>query len=360
MAVELRVLLLLPLWVPGLHAQTTDAVERLSEGSTLYIHCPYTADTRYWQPKAWCHLRGVKCEPLVETTVSSQYPSVTRATNGKVTIEDYPLNHTVSITMVNLQAEDSGIYSCAYRNSSNIYYQLKTISLIVLKELHRYELDSLSVQCPYSTHGYGTDTKTWCRTQGRTECNVVARTGYPSARRNNKDLEGRTLIWDDTRQRTVTITMQKLQAHDTGLYWCALSRGGPLTPIMGVKLSVSKRLQQYTAKESGNVSVQCQYSAQHYGALNKAWCKEGAQPACTAMVNTISKPSGYLRAPQQGRVTIQDDSQRGIVTITMEDVQAPDSGVYWCALYEQLHLFRMVEVTLSISNATHALPSKDY
>ncbi|XP_064328014.1 CMRF35-like molecule 1 [Phalacrocorax carbo] len=70
------------------------------------------------------------------------------------------------------------------------------------------------------------------------------------------------------------------------------------------------------------------------------------------MVNTISKPSGYLRAPQQGRVTIQDDSQRGIVTITMEDVQARDSGVYWCALYEQLHLFRMVEVTLSISNVS--------
>ncbi|XP_064328246.1 uncharacterized protein LOC135316928 isoform X1 [Phalacrocorax carbo] len=352
MAVELRVLLLLPLWVPGLHAQTTDAVERLSEGSTLYIHCPYTADTGYWQPKAWCRLRGDRYEPLVETTVPSQYPSVTRATNGKVTIEDYLLNRTVSITMVNLQAEDSGIYSCAYRDHRHYHVPTKTISLIVLKELHRYELDSLSVQCPYSTHGYGTDTKTWCRTQGRTECNVVARTGYPSARRNSKDLEGRTLIWDDTRQRTVTITMQKLQAHDTGLYWCALSRGGPLTPIMGVKLSVSKRLQQYTAKESGNVSVQCQYSAQHYGALNKAWCKEGAQPACTAMVNTISKPSGYLRAPQQGRVTIQDDSQRGIVTITMEDVQAPDSGVYWCALYEHLHLFRMAEVTLDISKVS--------
>ena len=69
----------------------------------------------------------------METTVSSQYPSVTRATNGKVTIEDYPLNHTVSITMVNLQAEDSGIYSCAYPHYPDLYYLLKTISLIVFK-----------------------------------------------------------------------------------------------------------------------------------------------------------------------------------------------------------------------------------
>ncbi|KAM6044141.1 uncharacterized protein VSU04_013688 [Chlamydotis macqueenii] len=64
---------------------------------------------------------------------------------------------------------------------------------------------------------------------------------------------------------------------------------------------------------------------------------------------------------QQGRVTIQDDTQKGIVTVTMEQLQAEDSGVYWCALYEpsylyelshlyqQSHLFRMVEVTLNVS-----------
>ena len=112
--------------------------------------------------------------------------------------------------------------------------------------------------------------------------------------------------------------------------------------------------QQYTAKKSGNVSVQCEYSAPDYGAVSKAWCKKGDdRKACTILVTTNSKPSGYGRTPQEGRVTIQDDTQQGIVTITMEKLQAQDSGVYWCALYEDGQLLRMVEVMLSISESEY-------
>uniref|UniRef100_A0A8C4UH96 Ig-like domain-containing protein n=1 Tax=Falco tinnunculus TaxID=100819 RepID=A0A8C4UH96_FALTI len=103
--------------------------------------------------------------------------------------------------------------------------------------------------------------------------------------------------------------------------------------------------QQYTATESGNISVQCLYSAPAYGAVSKAWCKEGARTACIVLVNSYVKPTGYRRLLHKGRVTMQDDSQQGIVTITMEKLQAQDSGTYWCALYEPNGLFRMAEVT---------------
>lgn len=54
---------------------------------------------------------------------------------GRVTIEDNPMLRTVSITMTDLQAEDSDTYSCAYRPYSHIdnYVQLKTISLNVFQ-----------------------------------------------------------------------------------------------------------------------------------------------------------------------------------------------------------------------------------
>ncbi|KAM6232480.1 polymeric immunoglobulin receptor-like [Spheniscus humboldti] len=344
MAMELRVLLLLPLCFPGLQAQTPTAKERRLEGSTLYIWCPYTAQADSQQQKVWCRVREKRCEPLVETTESSQYAYRTHATNRKVTIEDDPKHRTVSITMTNLQVEDSGTYWCAFRSYGNRYLPLKTISLNVFKELHKQELDSLSVQCPYST-----GTKAWCRREGQMGCKVMVSTDYSSTWHNSKAMVHRTLIQDDTQQRTVTITMQKLQVQDTGTYFCALYRNSHLTPIMEVRLSVSKRTQEHTAKESGNVSVRCPYSAPDYRTVSKAWCKERDRKACTILVNTNLEPSGYLRTPQQGRVTIQDDTQQGIVTITMEKLQAQDSGVYWCALYEHNHLFRMVEVTLSIS-----------
>uniref|UniRef100_A0A8C8AUI5 Ig-like domain-containing protein n=1 Tax=Otus sunia TaxID=257818 RepID=A0A8C8AUI5_9STRI len=90
-------------------------------------------------------------------------------------------------------------------------------------ELHAWELDSLSVQCKYSAWMHSTDVKVWCRNT-QTGCKVVVRTDYPSAQRNSKALEDRTLIQDDSQRRTVTITMHKLQAQDTGVYWCGETR----------------------------------------------------------------------------------------------------------------------------------------
>lgn len=110
---------------------------------------------------------------------------------------------------------------------------------------------------------------------------------------------------------------------------------------------------EYVAKASGNVSVQCQYRAADYWHVSKAWCKEGATKPCIVLVDTKMKSSGNRRARQQDRVTIQDDTQQGIVTITMEKLQVQDSGVYWCALYEQSHLTRMVEVTLNVSKGEY-------
>ncbi|NXF45506.1 TREM1 protein, partial [Oceanites oceanicus] len=235
----------------GLQAQTHDSEESRSEGSTLYIQCPYTAQTYYQQKKAWCRMRDNKQEVLVETNNPTKDTHTIRATKGEVTIEDNPAHRTVSITMTNLQAEDSGTYSCVYRRYSNRYLPLKTITLNVFKELHKWELDNLSVQCPYSTGGYGTETKAWCR-RGQTGCKVMVRTDYTSTWRNSKALEDRTSIQDDTQQRTVTITMQKLQAKDTSVYWCVFYRD--LTRIMEVRLSVSKILAGTTLSGTAGAS----------------------------------------------------------------------------------------------------------
>ncbi|XP_061327862.1 polymeric immunoglobulin receptor-like isoform X1 [Pezoporus flaviventris] len=341
-AMELRALLLLLLCFPGFQAQILRTEETRSEGSSLYIQCPYTAQTTHQQQKAWCRLRNRQCEPLV---VTKEYSHTNWATKGRVALKDNPTERTVSVTMTELQAEDSGRYFCAYYSYG--YHQLRMISLFVFKELHKWELDSVSVQCLPSTLNYSLGTKVWCRREDETLCSFIVRTDYSSTQHNSKALEDRTLIQDDTQKRTVTITMQKLQAEDSGMYWCALYRRSSLTWLMEVRLSVFKRTKQYTAKESGDVSVQCPYSVPEYRAVSKAWCKEGARKSCTVLVTTNSLE--YQRTPQQGRVRIQDDTEQGIVTVTMERLQAQDTGVYWCALYEHAHLFRMLEVTLNVS-----------
>lgn len=112
----------------GLQAETPEAEMSQQEGSTFSIQCPYTTQPENEQLKAWCRMRNARCQLVAWTLASMQYIYSDRARQGHLTIQDD--NRTVSITMSDLQAEDSGIYSCVY--SSN-YVPLKTISLNVYK-----------------------------------------------------------------------------------------------------------------------------------------------------------------------------------------------------------------------------------
>ncbi|NWW78793.1 CLM5 protein, partial [Climacteris rufus] len=98
--------------------------ERRREGGTLYVQCPYTAQTQGGHTKYWCRLMGRTCQELART--GYQYGN-----KGKITMVDNPTNRTVSVTMTDLKAEDSGTYRCDFHY--NRLGPLKMISLNVFK-----------------------------------------------------------------------------------------------------------------------------------------------------------------------------------------------------------------------------------
>ncbi|XP_015505856.1 polymeric immunoglobulin receptor-like [Parus major] len=334
MAMELRALILLPLCFPGLQGQSPE-VQRRREGDTLYFECPYTAQTEGQHTKYWCLQKGGGCQEVVYT----YYGHEKKSKDGRIKIEDNTTNKTVFISMTDLKAEDSGTYFCAIYQYYNQYIPLRMVTLSVFKELLKWELDTLAVQCPNS------NSVVWCRRE-QTDCTVLVE-GQTSSRQSEiQSLQDRASI--KYAQGIPTVTMEKLQSQDSGVYWCVV--GSKDTQIMEVVLSVFKRTQQPTAKESGNISVQCHYKIAAYGAASKAWCKKEEGNTCSVLVTTSSEPPAGPSTAREG-VRIQDDTQQGIVTITMEQLQVQDSGVYWCALQERSGLFRMEEVTLSVSKA---------
>ncbi|NXI65180.1 CLM5 protein, partial [Anseranas semipalmata] len=238
---ELSVLLLLPLCFPGLQAQTPHAQVSQREGSNLSVLFPYhPAQINYQEMKAWWRVIRGERQLVVATIDSTQYPYTDRAKQGHVTIQDDPARGNMSVTMTDLQVEDSGTYSCTYSHS---YLPLKTISLNVFKELHTREMDSLSVQCPYRALGFSSGRKAWCRRLRQTRCDIVVSTVHSSSWDNNKVQNKRTSIQDDIQKGILTITVEKLQAQDSGVYWCALYRTDPqlqFTRLMEVRLSVAK------------------------------------------------------------------------------------------------------------------------
>uniref|UniRef100_A0A8C5UBT1 Ig-like domain-containing protein n=1 Tax=Malurus cyaneus samueli TaxID=2593467 RepID=A0A8C5UBT1_9PASS len=121
--------------LPGVRGQTLEAKRR--EGGILHIQCPYHAPVDTVHTKYWCRKVDGKCQELVETYYKKQ------SKDTKITIEDNYTSKTVSITMTDLKAEDSGTYFCAYYSGK--YVPLRTVSLMVSKGeyLHPHPKPSL-------------------------------------------------------------------------------------------------------------------------------------------------------------------------------------------------------------------------
>ncbi|NWV73705.1 TRML2 protein, partial [Dasyornis broadbenti] len=110
-----------------LQGQAPEA-KRRREGGTLYIQCPYAARLEDSDTKYWCRMTDQRCQELVQT----RYGYRQQSRDGKITIEDDTTAKTVSITMTELKAEQSGTYWCAYY-SSGYFVPLRSISLNVFK-----------------------------------------------------------------------------------------------------------------------------------------------------------------------------------------------------------------------------------
>ncbi|NXE42368.1 TVAL3 protein, partial [Ptilorrhoa leucosticta] len=109
----------------------TPETERRREGDTLYVQCSYAAGISDWQAKFWYRRTDQGYQELAWTYDQHKKQSA----DGKITIEGDTANKTVSITMTDLKAEDSGTYLCAY---SSTRYVLRTISLNVFKGEYLY------------------------------------------------------------------------------------------------------------------------------------------------------------------------------------------------------------------------------
>ncbi|NWJ07383.1 PIGR protein, partial [Crypturellus undulatus] len=219
----------------GVRAQAAGVRESRPEGSTFFLQCPYTERDSYRTPKALCQMTKKECSIVAQTYYPYLDAYVNQPTGSKVTVRDNIKNETILITMSNLQVQDSGTYSCAYRQSPYIYVPLKTISLHVFKEIHMQELGWFTVQCPYSTQ-LSSRTKAWCRQEGNTSCNILVSVNDSSTEGYSNAPQHRTAMWDN-RWDTVTITMEKLQEQDSGVYWCVLDGR---TQALEVRLTVSK------------------------------------------------------------------------------------------------------------------------
>ncbi|EPY84946.1 hypothetical protein CB1_000424001 [Camelus ferus] len=99
------------------------------------------------------------------------------------------------------------------------------------KAVSGLERDSLTVQCQYGP-GWELYVKWWCRGADWDSCKFVVKT-TGSEQEVKKD---RVSIKDNQKNRSFTVTMEKLRLNDADTYWCGIERAGT---DLGVQVEVT-------------------------------------------------------------------------------------------------------------------------
>ncbi|KAL4604773.1 polymeric immunoglobulin receptor-like [Arapaima gigas] len=171
---------------------------------------------------------------------------------------------------------------------------------------------SVTIPCLYDQE-YKHHVKYWCRGGIWSSCSTVVRTDSPQRR-------GEVSITDQPNQLLFNVTIRNLQEKDSGLYWCAVEIGGLGTVDDSVSLYLSvttgvpgvKTESWVSAERGGFVTIPCHYD-QKYKHHNRG------------VVRTDSPQS-------EGEVSITDDPDQLLFTVTIRNLQEKDSDLYWFTL----------------------------
>nr|XP_023693192.1 polymeric immunoglobulin receptor-like [Paramormyrops kingsleyae] len=149
----------------------------------------------------------------------------------------------------------------------------------------------------------------------------------PIVRTDSPKISGEVSIRDDPDQRVFTVTINNVKTVDSGDYWCGveISRGGMtgrqvyLSVIYGVST-----LNTVTVQSGGSVTIPCFYT-NIYEEHEKYWCRGSDWSSCS--------PKVHPNSPKiSGEVSIRDDPDQQLFTVTMNNLTAGDSGYYWCGV----------------------------
>ncbi|CAM4664422.1 unnamed protein product [Lepidochelys olivacea] len=230
-------LLLLALTGPCIAGKDLELVRRV-QGGALTTVCPYDEHKYSRREKFWCkELSDLKCRTLVLSS-----PAVGRNSLNlpiaRVSLKDSETGW-ISVSMTELQVEDSGIYWCGLSDGLKII-PLKKIKVAVSYEapmrLSAKKGDSISLNCSYSVKddSRGPNNFTWCKMVTATRCQPVVSVEIDQV----VNTQGRTRIKIDRWNREIIVTLVALQLRDSGEYHCETHLQGSTVLLKMITLNV--------------------------------------------------------------------------------------------------------------------------
>ncbi|XP_069798182.1 polymeric immunoglobulin receptor-like isoform X4 [Narcine bancroftii] len=285
------------------------------EGQSVTVECRYDRKYRDYK-KQWCSGYYNLSSAVVVSTDRPQ--------NGRSSMTDNKAEAIMSVTIDNLQKEDEGLYWCVIEKIIDekflIHLQVSEGSTAITgpKQVKGEEGQSVTMECRYNRK-YRDYKKQWCRGHYYVFSSPLVSTERPQ--------HGRLSMTDNMAKGILSFTIDNLQKKDKGRYWCGIDKY--IDEKFPIDLEVYEGSTAITGpkhvkgEEGQSVTVECRYDRK-YRDYKKQWCS-GYYNLSSAVVVSTDRP-------QNGRSSMTDNKAEAIMSVTIDNLQKEDEGLYWCVI----------------------------
>ncbi|NXO87754.1 PIGR protein, partial [Sitta europaea] len=316
--------------------------------STWTVSCSFGEDTAAMR-RYLCKREKGECRNIIDT-----HNNIDPDFQGRVllTFEEPPGSFSVTVTQMDW--EDTGLYYCGAGEYGK-EGKSKELDVFVYEDKNFPQLkttvtgksgSSATFECLYNPLK-DSSTRIWCKWRGKGCDKIIDNTGYVKNR-----YEGRVAMFENPKNKTVTIILNQLQTTDEGFYWCMSNElkeqqsSTELKVVEGEPLLKGKK--KVEAPVGSRVNLTCSYPCQYYS-YEKYWCRWNST-GCTMLP---AEDQG-----QQGPAASCDTSTKTVV-LSFDPLAEEDEGWYWCGVKRKDAFGETMAVELRVSAGRDAKPSPE-
>ncbi|NXA06330.1 PIGR protein, partial [Sapayoa aenigma] len=310
--------------------------------STWTVSCVFGSEFSSWR-RYLCKMEKGECRNIVDSQ------NVDENFTGRVLLSHEDTGASFSITMTQMDWEDSGLYQCGVGEYGKDG-QSKELDVFVYEDKNFPQLSptitgktgsSATFECLYEPL-QKSSTRTWCMWRPRGCGKIIDNAGNVKP-----GYEGRVAMFENPANKTVTIILNQLTSKDIGYYWCMSDEvkeqqsSTELKVIEGEPRLTGKK--EVEAQVGSRADLTCSYPCSYYS-YEKYWCKWNTTGCFMVPASDKSQ-----RGPEATCITANKT-----IVLSFDSVTEADEGWYWCGVKRNGLFGETMAVKLSVTGESDA------